>query len=296
MTGEARDDYEALSPPDDLGENGADGALGRDRPEILRVRRVRQEQVHAAAGLLGECLKIRRAVVERSLVELEVTGVQDGAPRRVDRDRDAVGDRMRHPEEPHRERPGRDVVAGLHLAELRAIEHAVFLELPLKERERERRPVDRRRELTEEVRHGPDVILVAVGEDHGLELVGALPQVLEVGKDEVDPGELGARERQPAVDDEDAPVELEQGHVAPDLPHPAQEHESWIGARRTVLPRPVGARRHECVGVREGSLPPGPCGSVRVRPVWRGRVEAAAVPPAGRRARVRPWPGSGCSL
>src|SRR5438128_12191682 len=95
-------------------------------------------------------------------------------------------------------------------------------------------------------------------QDDGLEPVRVLPEVLEVGQDQIDAGELCTREGETAVDDEDPTLQLEAGHVPADLADASQKNETCL----INLPRPVlhGTRRRARVGVREGSIPPGPCG------------------------------------
>ena len=73
------------------------------------------------------------------------------------------------------------------------------------------------------------MVLVAVGEDDRLDVVGALAQVGEVGQHEVDPVHLGGREHQPGVDDDDAAVVLDHGHVLADLAEAAQGQHSQFG-------------------------------------------------------------------
>ena len=58
-----------------------------------------------------------------------------------------------------------------------------------------------------------------------LDPVGVLAQVGEVGQDEVDAGHVGVGEHDPAVDDEDAAVDLEAEAVAADLAEPAEEDD-----------------------------------------------------------------------
>jgi hypothetical protein len=140
---EARDDHELARAGDDLVQDGADASLARRVPRLLGVRRVAEEQVHAPARLLRERVEVGRAAVERRLVDLEISRVQDGPVRRVDRDRHAVGDRVRHAHEAHRERPNGRALADDGGAELGAFSNAVLLQLPLEQREGERRAVHR---------------------------------------------------------------------------------------------------------------------------------------------------------
>ena len=66
------------------------------------------------------------------------------------------------------------------------------------------------------------MVLVAVGEDDRVDVLGSLPQIGEVGEHEVDAELIRRREHQPGVDDHDAAVVLDDHHVLPDLPEPAQ--------------------------------------------------------------------------
>src|SRR4029078_1877514 len=76
--------------------------------------------------------------------------------------------------------------------------------------------------LAEEVRRGADVGLVAVGQDQRLDLVEAVPDRVEVGKDQVDARVVLLGEEDATVDDEKAAVVLEDGHFAPALTEPAE--------------------------------------------------------------------------
>ena len=69
---------------------------------------------------------------------------------------------------------------------------------------------------------GADVVLVAVGEHQRLDVVEAVPDRVEVGQDQVDARVVLLGEEHPAVDDQQAAVVLEDGHVAADLAEAAE--------------------------------------------------------------------------
>src|SRR4029077_8368169 len=117
-------------------------------------------------------------------------------------------------------------------------------ELPGDQREGEARRVDLQLEFAEQVRQRADVVLMAVGEHHGLDLIGVLAQVLEVGQDQVDARHLRLGEGQPCVQDQDAAVHLEGGHVAADLADAAEEDDARIVSGRG------GGRCHGLEGKR----------------------------------------------
>ncbi len=89
-----------------------------------------------------------------------------------------------------------------------------------------------RAELPQHPRQRPEVVLVAVGDDDRLDVVGALAQVGEVGQHEVDPDHLRGREAQADVDDDDPPVVLDDGHVLADLPEPPEGQDAQVELTR----------------------------------------------------------------
>ena len=263
---------------DDAVKDGPHAPFALRVPGLLGVGRVGQEQVDAApARLFGQTVQIGRAPVQRRLVDLEVARVQDAPVRGVDDHRHAVRDRVRHAQEPHGEWPdGRRSFPRRHHVEFTAIRHAVLFELALEQRERECRPVDGDvAQLAEQVRQGADVILVTVREHHGLDLIGALADVIEVREHEVDAEHVRGRERQADVDKEDALVQLDAGHVSAHLADATEEDDANVRVR---------GDRH----------PPAPCGPACAPPTWRGRAGASAPRPGVRSSPGRPSTGSGC--
>ena len=70
------------------------------------------------------------------------------------------------------------------------------------------------------------MVLVAVRQDDRNDVVEAVPDVAEVGQDQIDSGLLGLGEQHAAVDDQQLPVVLEDGHVATDLAETAEGHDA----------------------------------------------------------------------
>ena len=101
---ERRDDDPPGAKRDELAEGLADESLGAGHPRTLRVRRVAEQKVDAAAAELGERTDVGLQAVDRRVVELPVTRVQDTTCVRLDHDRHRVGDRVRHANELEPER------------------------------------------------------------------------------------------------------------------------------------------------------------------------------------------------
>ncbi len=195
-------------------EHRTDVLLGRGEARHLGVGGVGQEEVDALLPQPRERAQVGDPAVERQLVHLEVAGVQHHAGRGPDGDGQGVGDGVVHRDELEVERAEGQPVALLHLV-VHGLLEAVLAELGVEEGQGELGPDERDvLALAEEVRRGADVVLVAVGEDQRLDLVQAVPDGLEVGKDQVDAGVVVLGEQHPAVDDEEAVVVLEDRHVA----------------------------------------------------------------------------------
>ncbi len=80
------------------------------------------------------------------------------------------------------------------------------------------------------------MVLVCVGEHDRLDGVQPVPDGGEVGENEVDAGLVTLGEEHSAVDDEQPAVELEHGHVAPDLAETPERDDA----------QPVRRKRWRC--------------------------------------------------
>ena len=91
--------------------------------------------------------------------------------------------------------------------------------------------------LPQQVGHAADVVLVAVGEYDGDDVLHPAAEVGEVGQDHVDAGLGLLGEQHPAVDDEQLALVLEDGHVATDLAEATErdDAQSPLGQRRRAV-------------------------------------------------------------
>ena len=195
-------------------------------PGTLGVRRVAEEEIHAAVPDLGELPDVGAEAVDRRVVELPVAGVDDAPGAGLDDERDGVGDRVRDADELDAE--GADLerlVVRPRFHELRLLTEPVLVELRLDQPERQPRGNDLLDvDLAEQVRERADVILVPVREDDRAHVL--VLEVAEVGKDEVDAEVLVARERKPRVDDDRLAARLVHGHVLAHLAEAAERDDA----------------------------------------------------------------------
>ena len=105
----------------------------------------------------------------------------------------------------------------VHLDEPNAVDEPRLLDAIPREPQRESRAQHIGREVTQEIGEPTCVVLVSVSEHHRVHLVGALAQIGEIGENEIDARHVGIGEHDPAVEDDDPPVQLKAGAVATDL-------------------------------------------------------------------------------
>jgi hypothetical protein len=229
--GEAGGDDPLLAVlPEQLPQHDTDRRLRRRVAGLLGVGRVGQEESHAAAADLADEGKVRHAAVDRVLVELEVAGVQDRAGRREDGGGEAVGHRVGDRDELAVEGADLAALAVGHRDQFGAGQHPRLLDPVPGQPERQGGAVDRQRShLGQQEGQASAVVLVAVGENDALEALGVLPEVGEVGEDEVDAGHVGVGEHDPAVEEQDPVVDLDAGAVAPDLTEASEKDNAGRG-------------------------------------------------------------------
>ena len=265
------------------------GAISRSvvvKPGDLGVGGVGEEEVDALLPQPRERAEVGQPSVQRQLVHLEVAGMQQSAGRRANHDGERVGDRVVDRDELEVE--DAELLPRALLDRQRVRRDAVLLELGLEQGEGQLRADERDVGLAlEQERHRTDVVLVAVGEDDRLDLVEPAVEVLEVGEDQVDPGVVVLREEHAAVDDQQAALGLEDGHVATDLPRPPR-----ATIRRALPARGGGSARsgRAMVTGRFGSSGLGDDSGVRLRSSGRRsvtpvrRAASPGAPAATRRA------------
>ena len=164
--------------------------------------------------------------VDRGVVELEVGGVNDHSHWRVDHEANAVRDTVVHAEGLDLEHAGVDDLAGRHGANVGALGEPVLAHLRRDEPARQRRGVDREVEVADEVGKGADVVLVAVGDEHALDAVAVIAEVLDVRDDEIDSQHVVRWELEAEVDENDVVFALDDEAILADLANPAERQDA----------------------------------------------------------------------
>ena len=147
---------------------------------------------------------------------------------------------MRDPDELDRERADGDQVAGANGLEAVGDVELVLFELRFEERERHGRAVHRAIEEGHQVRHGADVIFVAVREDEGLDLGAAGLDEGHVRNDQIDAELVGIGEHHAGVDEDRRVLPRHRHHVHAELAEASQ----WDDLERARRHRQYGGLIH----------------------------------------------------
>ena len=190
----------------------------------LDVGRILQERQHAFFAVLGKAVQIEQAVVGGRGIDLEIAGMQHHAERRVDGERHAIDQAVRHLQGMNRERADLEALSGTDLAQVGVVEKLVLVELIFDVGQGELGAPDGNIQFAENPGQGADVVFVAVREHDAAHMLAILQQVRNVGDDDVDAQQLGFGKHEAGVDHDDV-VAVADGHaVHTELAHPAQRN------------------------------------------------------------------------
>ena len=206
-------------------------ALARRVALALDVGRVLEQRQHAGLAVLGEGVQIEQPVVGRRGIDFEIAGMNDHAQRRVDRQRHAIHQAVRHLDGMDGERPDLETLARADLAQIGIVEQSVLFQLVFDVGQRELRAPDRHVQFAQNPGQRADVVFVAVGQNDAAHPLAVFGQVGDIGDDDVDAQQFGFGKHQAGVDDDNV-VTPANGHaVHPELAQAAQGHDvqfsSW---------------------------------------------------------------------
>jgi hypothetical protein len=174
--------------------------------------------------------------------------------------------------------------------EVGAVAQAGLLDPVPGQADRELGSVDRDLEVAQQVGQSPGVVLVPVGQDDTVDLVGMVTQVGELGQDQVDARHVGVGEHDPAVEDDDAARRPRCRRSCARSPRarPGRRHGRFrLGL---CLPR-LRQAADRCAGRADRGQDLG--GLASSSGVDRPHGQAALAHAAGPWPGRSPWPGSG---
>src|SRR5438876_2957824 len=191
----------------------------------LNIGAVLKQGQHALFTVFGKCVKIKEPVVGGRGINFEVAGVNDHAERRVDRQRNAIHQAVRYLNGMNSKRSYLEALAWTNLAQVRAVEEAMFIQLVLDVGKRELRSPHRDVQLGKDPWQGANVILVAVSQNNPAHMLSVFGEIRNFGDNNVHAQKFGLGEHKAGIDDDNV-IASEAGHaVHAELAQPAERHD-----------------------------------------------------------------------
>ena len=208
------DDDASFCLANDLLKRFADFSLGRSKCRVQRIGGIAQHEVNADITETSECGEVRGNTINRRLIELEVTSVEDIACGALDEYAHCTRDGVVYGKELNRKTAHFDLLARYDLDKLGVFD-LMLCKFALDEAQRELGSVNGHLaiKIFQEVRQRTSMVFVAVGDHDAAKCVCIFEDVGVVRKNEVDArmaifGEHEAR----IVENEVSPT-LKHGHI-----------------------------------------------------------------------------------
>lgn len=203
--------------------------LRRGPSRATHVRGIRHQQAHTPIAQGPEALQARKTAVQRFRVQLEIPRMHQHPLRRVQGQGAGVGDAMRDGNPFGLDLPVTDLHPAVvpHRAQQAGIQ-AMLAELAFHQPQGEGRSVHGHRPAAQEVGQRPDVILVAVGEQDGLEPIREGFEVGEVRHDGIDARLIIRRKELAAIHKEEAAGAVHDQRVHAELPQASDGDEPQL--------------------------------------------------------------------
>ena len=232
---EARDKQPLFGAGENLLEAGANGAFTGRVALALDIGRVLEERQHTFFAVFGEGVQIEEPVVGRRRVDLEVSGVDQDAERRVNGQRHAIHQAVRDLNRTNGEGADLEAVTGANLVEHGVVQQRVFFELAFDQGQRELGAIDRNVELRQHPGQPADVIFVSVRQDDRAHVRPILDEVGYVGYDDIDAEQFGFREHEPGIDDDDVVAPANRHAIHAEFAESTEGNNLELSNRHQVL-------------------------------------------------------------
>ena len=254
--------------------------LGGGKARALGVGGIAQQGQHAALTVLGQCGQVGDAAGQRSVIDLEVAGLDDGASRAVDGKGHRIRDGVVHMDGLNGKAAQLDLLSGGDLHELGPACQTELLQLVADQAAGQAGAIDGQVKFLQQIRDAADVVFVAVGDEQALNLILVLHHKGEVRDDHIHAVHVAVREHKAAVHDDHVAVALVHGHVLAHFAQTTQRvdvdgHSGLSGLLRaagpTVIIRAAGGAgalfarlRGGCAGALSSSCCLAACGIIGI--------------------------------
>ena len=226
-------------------------------------------------------MQVEKFIIGGRGIDFEIAGVNDDAERRVDGERDAVHQAVRHLDGMNGERSSLEALVGTHFAQVGVVQQAVLVKFVFDIGERELGAPHGNFEFGEHPGKRTDVVFMTVRQDDSAHALAVFDEIGDVGDHDVDTEKFGFGEHESGVDDDNV-VSPTDGHAVHTELAQAPEGDnlqfsSWHGVKMMLAQRRTGERRSrrtstwERVHVKGGDVEERRCGRP---PMWKsGDVE-----------------------
>ncbi len=151
-----------------------DGALRRSDAGALDVGRIGKQRENTFVAVASEGVDVETGAADRSVIDLEIAGVNDDAHRSANGERNAIDSAVRYRNHFDFKWTDFDAAAGDDFAESGGIEKACFGDAFFDQRQGKTGAVDGNVQVAKNVRKRADMIFVAVGEHDGANVLAVL--------------------------------------------------------------------------------------------------------------------------
>ena len=204
----------------------ADGLLGRSVAGVLRIGGVAHKGKYAFIAQLSKTLQVDRIAIDRCEIDLEITGVYNGACRRFDGQRSSIYDAVIGLDKFNVKLSQLDNIPERNDMALRNLEKIMLAQLVFDDAHCQPCSVNGNIDLFQNIGQGADVVFVTVGNNKALYLVNILLQISCIRNDKIDTEHVVLREGKAAVHNHNTVPELERGNVHADLFKPAERNNT----------------------------------------------------------------------
>src|SRR5260370_16178778 len=170
-------------------------------------------------------MQVKQTVVRRSGVNFEVAGVNDDSKRRVDSQRHAIHQAVRHLNGIDGKRSDGETFAAFNNVQFGVFKQRVLFQPVFHVGQCELGAINRHVQFGEDPRQSSNVFLMAVGQDDRPDLVAVFYEVGDVGDNNIHAQQFGFREHQAGVNDDDVIFPAHGHAVHPELAQAAHSHD-----------------------------------------------------------------------
>ena len=216
--------------------------LGGGKAGALGVSGIAQQRQHAFFAVARKGIQIGHAACQRGVVHLKVAGLNHHARRAVDGKGHGIGNGVVYMNGLNGKAAQAEFFVAANFDQLGRGQQAMLIQLVFDQADGQACGVHRHGALAQKIRQAADMVFVAVGDDHALDLFTVLLDKSEIGDHQINAVHILVGEDRAAVHQQHIALALVQGDVFAHFAQTAQRINVQLGAL-FVRCRAAGALR-----------------------------------------------------